>query len=94
MKAVGIFVIKSVVFTLIFWLLWLYILRPITSTDQQNDNDALTKKYWEQAIRVDQLMDTSEKQAEQAASSIQKQEELLSRWEKVIENWEKNSPGR
>jgi hypothetical protein len=64
------------------------------SNQEQNDSNALMKKYWEQAARADQLQAAYEQQNKQAAAALMKQDELLSRWEKVIGKWEKNTPGK
>jgi hypothetical protein len=106
MKAVGLFILKSIAFTIIFWSLWLYVLRPISSNSsaqtsdgksgqtQQNDSDALMKKYWEQVARADQIQAKTIEEQQQAEVSLAKQDELLSRWEKVIEKWERASTQR
>ena len=105
MKAVGLFILKCVAFVTIFWSLWLFAFRPMNtwvqsaagscaSNQEQNDSDALMKKYWEQAARADQLQAAYEQQNKQAAAALLKQDELLSRWEKVIVRWEKNTPAK
>ncbi len=105
MKAVGLFILKCIAFVTIFWSLWLFAFRPMNnwaqstssscaSNQEQNDSDALMKKYWEQAARADRLQAAYEQQNKQAAATLLKQDELLSRWEKVIGKWEKITPAK
>jgi len=106
MKAAGLFVVKSIAFAAIFWSLWLFVFRPIsnlssgsttnssTGQGQQNDSDALMKKYWEQAAQADQLQAIYAQQQHHTNAALAKQDELLSRWEKVIQKWEKATAQR
>jgi hypothetical protein len=92
-RSVAVFIAKCVVFSIIFWSLWYVAFRPGgaagSSSSQQNENDALMRKYWEQAAQADQLQRAYLDQQRLAATQLEKQGELLSRWEKVIQTWEK-----
>ena len=97
MKAAGIFVLKCVVFSIILGLIWSVIFTPraiSTPSSQKDDGAALMKKYWEQAALADKLQATYVEQQRRATNDLEKQEELLSRWEKVIQKWEKTGPQR
>lgn len=100
-KQIGLFIAKSLSFSLIFFVAWVVFFRPVNAylnerassqsscNSQDNDSNALMKKYWEQAERADQLQQSIENQQAQAAEALKRQDQLLSRWEKVIEKWEK-----
>jgi hypothetical protein len=98
-KAALRFVVRCIVFTVIFWTVWLFALRPIfygpsDAKDKatQIQDDALRQRYWDQAQRADELQEKYEGQTNQAAATLKKQDELLSRWEKVIQRWEAAAP--
>jgi len=59
------------------------------SENRQDDSAALMRKYWEQAAEAEKLQSNYLQQQNQAEASLKKQDELLSRWERVIEKWEK-----
>jgi hypothetical protein len=94
-KQIGLFIAKCLTFSLIFFASSLLFFRPVNnylneraasqdaSQSQENDTDALMKKYWEQ-IKV------SEDHQAQLSRILEKQDELLLRWEKIIEKWEKH----
>lgn len=83
-KSVAMFVGKCVIFVAIFWLSFFVIYGPYrsqsdgggqtTSSQQTNANQQAMQKYSDQLKRSEQILD--------------KQAELLGRWEKVIEQWE------
>lgn len=101
-KQIGLFIAKSLAFSLIFFVAWIVFFRPVnaylneraTSQDscnsQGNDSNALMKKYWEQAAQADELQASYLEQQSRATAALEKQEQLLSRWEKVIHHWEKS----
>lgn len=95
MKAVGLFVLKSVGFSVLFWLIGGFMYFGFYSLNQRQQassasdrNTAMTEKYWSQAEEADALQETTKQQLIQSADMLKKQAELLSRWEKVIEKWE------
>jgi hypothetical protein len=97
LKAAGIFIVKCLVFSIIFWSLWYVAFRPGSgnpSGSQQNDSAALMKKYWEQVAQSEKLQGTYLEQQRRATIQLEKQDELLSRWEKVIQKWEKTGSQR
>jgi len=101
MKAAALFVAKSVVFVVIFWSLWLFIFRPISSslsadsssTTQlsQEDHQKNIEKYMEQARTTDKLLAESAAQQQRMAAVISKQEELLKRHDQVMHKWEQQA---
>ncbi len=85
------FILQSTIFTIIFWSLWLFVIRPAfypSNKDSANspdaENNVLMEKYRAQVERADQ-------QQKQAQDTLDKQNELLVRWEKVIQHWEKQT---
>lgn len=102
MKGAGLFVVKSAVFSIIFLTVSVIILgifysfrdrgaASVTATPvaQESNNDSLLEKYWAQAEEADKLLEMSRREHAEAAEQLKKQEELLARWQKVIEHWEK-----
>ncbi len=99
---IALFIAKSLSFSLIFFVAWIVFFRPINAylnerassqsscNSQDNDSNALMKKYWEQAAQADQLQAAYLEQQRRAAAALDKQDQLLSRWEKVIQHWEKS----
>lgn len=102
MKAAGLFVAKSVVFVVIFWSLWLFLFRPISSSlsadsssttqpSQEDQNQKNIEKYMEQARTTDRLLAESAAQQQRMAAVISKQEELLKRHDQVMYKWEQQA---
>jgi len=67
LKYIGLFIVKAVSFTVIFWGLWLFVLKPLTSPAQNTNTssqDAQSKvqmdTYEQQAKRAAELLDSSE----------------------------------
>lgn len=101
-KQIGLFIAKSLSFSLIFFVAWIVFFRPVNAylnerassqsscNSQDNDSNALMKKYWEQAAQADELQASYLEQQRRATAALEKQEQLLSRWEKVIQHWEKS----
>lgn len=95
MKAVGLFVLKSVGFSIIFWVvggLLYFSLANIgqsRSADGNSANTAMTENYWSQAAETDALQEITKTQLAESGESLKKQAELLVRWEKIIERWER-----
>lgn len=86
------FLLKCIVFAVVFWTVWIFAMRPLSTAVSSNSNvqsaqaqdtqqEALMRKYWEQAREADQLQARSEK-------LLVKQEQLLNRFEAVIQRWE------
>jgi hypothetical protein len=79
------FLAKAIVFTIVFWTVWLNILRPFFEGEPENRppsaetvNEQLRARYEEQALKADAM--------------LKRQAELLDRWQKVIERWEATAP--
>jgi len=101
MKGAGLFVVKSAVFSAIFLTMSVLILDAFNSFRDpgassetgvavaEESSDGLTEKYWAQAEEADKLLEMSRRQHADATAQLKKQEELLARWQKVIEHWEK-----
>ena len=104
----GVFVLKSIIFSLIFWAIWIGVIRPITSAtsdssnassqSQEDDQESLMKKYWEQAYRADKLqdqyeisIDVSKNQQRRLDALLTKQEEQANRLDSILSSWEKQS---
>lgn len=92
------FLLKCIVFAVVFWTVWIFAMRPLStavsnsstaSSAQAQDaqQEALMRKYWEQARAADELQAKSEK-------LMAKQEQLLTRFEAVIQRWESLPTGK
>jgi len=63
---------------------------PATTTQaQQNEYAVLLKKYLAQAAEADTIQESQNRQLIESAGLLKKQEELLNRWDMVIQRWEK-----
>ena len=97
----GMFVLKSIVFSIIFWTMWIGVIQPITSPasdsantssqSQATENDALMKKYWEQLRRADKMHDALEDQYKRAETLLAKKEELANRFDILLRSWERRA---
>ena len=98
MKVAWDFVLKSIVFTAIFWAFWLFVFKPINAYVAPSDTtsqassadsqDKLMEKYWAQARLADQIQ---EKYLEQAKITDQQQKRFdaqLQKQEQVFERFE------
>lgn len=95
-KQAGIFLIKAVVFSLVFWVMWVYVVRPITNAQTTNsscsnqvqtestDQDAAMKKYMEQAAKA-------EEQQQRMDSILSRQEQQSKRLDAILSAWEKQA---
>jgi hypothetical protein len=96
LRAAGIFVLKCLVFSIILCAVWYVTFTPRggSSNSQRDESAVLMKKYWDQAALADKLQATYMEQQRRATIQMEKQEELLTRWEKVIQKWEKSGAQR
>ena len=90
-RASGMFVAKSAVFAIVFWTVWFYVMRPITSTPAANtannsqaktesgDGEALMKKSWEQARLADSIQNKYQGQTEIADRQQKHMDVLLAK---------------
>jgi hypothetical protein len=97
-KSVALFCIKSAAFTIIFWGLWLGVVRPITSPTQNNTpstQDAQTKTqvdaYEKQVARVNRQLDVVEVQQKRMEQNLSVQEDSAKRYDAVLKVWEKQT---
>ena|SRR5215831_922542 len=92
------FIVKAVVFTLIFWGVWLLVIRPLSyaASDQSQaekaSDDAYRSRLFQQLKEAEELQAQYRTQLQSATASVKRQQELLDRWEKVIEQWERSAP--
>jgi hypothetical protein len=99
------FLVKCVAFVLIFGMLWTFVFRPLGSyvyssggdsaQSQDREQEALMKKYWDQAAQSEKLQAEytrqsaiSDEQQSRMNKILEKQEQLFARFERIIERWE------
>lgn len=96
-KSVALFCAKSAAFTIIFWGLWMGLLRPITSSPSQSntssaqDAQAQTEAYEKQVARVNQQLDVVEGQQKRMEKNLSTQEENTKRFDAVLTVLEKQT---
>ena len=95
-KQAGLFLIKAVAFSLVFWVMWVYVVRPITNAQTTNstcdnqvqaeatDQNTAMKKYMEQAAKA-------EEQQQRMDSILDRQEEQSKRLDAILSAWEKQT---
>lgn len=99
LKASLIFCVKCATFTAIFWLLWLNVIRPITTAPQNDTSsrqqDAQSKAqmdaYERQMERSNRLLDMTEDQQKRMDQDLTAQEENTKRFDAVLKVWEKQT---
>ena len=101
LKNIGFFILKSISFTIIFWGLWSYLIRPITTPKQNTNNtssssqeartEALMNTYEKQAKQAAQQLDIADEQQQRMGKVISSQEEQVQRYDQILEKWEKQS---
>jgi Fe-S cluster assembly scaffold protein SufB len=100
LKNIGLFLLKSISFTIIFWCLWSYLIRPITTPKQNTNNtsssqeartEALMNIYEKQAKQAAQQLDIADEQQQRMEKVISSQEEQALRYNQILEKWEKQS---
>jgi len=97
-KSAALFCAKSAAFTIIFWGLWMGVLRPLTSSPQGNTSSAQdaqtqaqTEAYEKQVARVNQQLDVVEGQQKRMEQNLTAQEENARRFDAVLKVWEKQT---
>ncbi len=102
MKSVGLFLVRVIVFVCVFWSLWIFVFRPLSSSisggssaSQSQDEQALQKKYWDQAREADRLQAKYREQAAIADEQLKRMNALLTareqqtkRFDEVLRKWE------
>jgi len=98
LKYISTFFIKAVSFSLIFWGLWLFVLKPITSpaqntntSSQDAQSKALIDTYEQQAKRTNELLDSSDAQQKRMDQLLSLQEEQARRYNLILDKWEKQT---
>lgn len=94
-KSAALFCLKSATFTIIFWGLWICILRPISFSTQSvmpssQDSQAQIQNeaYEKQVARVNQQLDVAEIQQKRMDKNLSAQEENAKRFDAVLKTWE------
>ena len=97
-KDIGLFVLKSVCFTVIFWVVWIFILRPLTSpaqsvmaSSQDDQTKAQMDAYDRQANRLTEQQNVADVQQKRADKLLSIQEEQTKRFNAILEKWEKQT---
>lgn len=96
MKSGALFCFKSVVFSAIFWGLWIGVIRPMTTAPQaantQNtQSSSEMQAYEEQLNRTNRMLDISEDQQRRMDQYLTSQEENAKRFDAVLKVWEKQA---
>jgi len=102
LKRAGLFVLGAVVFTVIFWTLWLWVLRPGLWGSSSNDSaeirkqqeqskayDDLMKGYQRQAKEADEIQANLKRQVDQADAIQERQMDLLKKQEEQARRFDK-----
>lgn len=97
-KSFALFCLKSAVFSAIFWGMWLGIIRPMTSTQQEgrpSAQDAQASAQMEAAQkymdRANRQLDMVEDQQRRTDQYLTLQEDTVKRMAAVVAVWEKQS---
>ncbi len=97
-KSTFLFCAKSAAFTIIFWGLWLGVLRPLTSSPLGDTSSAQNAQaqtqveaYEKQVARVNQQLDVVEGQQKRMEQNLKFQEESARRFDAVLKVWEKQT---
>lgn len=99
-KSVAIFCLKCATFSLIFWSLWLGIIRPLStassneskgSTTQDAQSKAQMQAYDDQMIRTNRMLDVSEDQQKRMDQYLAAQEANAKRFDAILQVWEKQT---
>jgi hypothetical protein len=97
-KQVITFCLKSICFTLIFWGIWLGVIRQITNPPQSNSSstqDVQAKSqidaYNNQVARANHQLDVVEEQQHRMEKYLTAQEENTKRFDAVLKVWEKQT---
>jgi hypothetical protein len=97
-KPILIFCLKSVCFTVIFWGVWLGVVRPITNPPQPSSGssqDAQAKQqidaYNNQVARANHQLDVVEQQQKRMEKHLAIEEESSKRFSAILSVWEKQA---
>jgi flagellar biosynthesis/type III secretory pathway M-ring protein FliF/YscJ len=90
------FVMKAFFFSVIFWVMWIYVMRPIANPQtskascgnqtqaESTDQEVAMKKYMEQAAKA-------EEQLNRMDAILAKKEEQSRRFDNVLSTWERQA---
>jgi hypothetical protein len=96
----GLFVLKCSVLAIIFWSLWLFVVRPMMSSgsssssssqssqSQDKEHEALMKAYWEQVRLADDLQAEYKRQSAVTAEQQKRMEAILTKQEELNRRFE------
>lgn len=96
-KSAALFCAKSAAFTIIFWGIWMGVLRPLTSPQgntssaQDAQTQAQTEAYEKQLARANQQLDVVEIQQKSMEQYLTAQEDNARRFDAVLRVWEKQA---
>ena len=94
----GIFVLKCFVLAIVFWSLWLFVVRPImsgaastssqSSQAQDKEQEALMKAYWEQIRQANELQAEYKRQTTVSVEHQKRMEAILTKQEELNRRFE------
>jgi flagellar biosynthesis/type III secretory pathway M-ring protein FliF/YscJ len=90
------FLIKTIFFSLIFWGMWVYVIRPVTNaqTNSASCNDQVQGPSTDQETAMNKYMEQAAKAEEQLSrmdAILAKKEEQSRRFDKVLSAWEQQT---
>lgn len=95
-KSAALFCLKCATFTIIFWGLWIGVIRSISiapqsvmSSSEDSQAQAEIEAYKKQTARIDQQLDVAEAQQKRMDRNLSAQEENAKRFDAVLKTWEK-----
>lgn len=98
LKSAALFCLKSIVFSAMFWIVWLNVIRPMTAAGQNNSSctqdtqaQAQADAYEKQVARVNHQLDVVETQQKRMEVNLSDQEQNAKRFAAVLSVWEKQA---
>lgn len=98
LKPVGLFLLKCFAFSLVFWSVWVGLMRPYTSSQQSTapaaeaaQANAQVEAYENQVARVNRQLDVVESQQKRMEKNLADQEDNAKRFSAVLSAWEKQN---
>jgi len=94
----GIFILKCFVLAVVFWSLWLFVVRPLMSSGassssqssqtQEKEQEALTKAYWDQVREGNELQAEYRRQSAVSVEQQKRMEAILTKQEELNRRFE------
>jgi flagellar biosynthesis/type III secretory pathway M-ring protein FliF/YscJ len=94
----GIFILKCFVLAIVFWSLWLFVVRPMMSSapssssqssqTQDKEQEALMKAYWEQVRQGNELQAEYKRQTAVSVEHQKRMEAILTKQEELNRRFE------